>query len=559
MSQRTIAILAALLTLLLRSSRALAQPAGDVPKPAPAVNGDPAKAGAPAAGAAKADQGKGNDGSASSISPTDAPKPGYSDVGGWVVDEKDQKAWLVPFTNISLDAQGFAGPGVSRYMRNDGTGLQPGFVASTLRLGLRGKVVKNYSYFLLFDMGSSNAQGPLQTPVFRGGFIDAFIGYRVNDLLQFRLGHYTPPFGIEGTRGLPAYDFIRQSRTSALATGKDTGLTVFGYPGPFFYAISLLNGEGNTLPSVDGRFGTFGRLVYRVNPNGTNRAQLGVSGSLSGGEPSTTFRAAPLAGLSTERQYPYWSNTYLTNTGVQQIPSPPTEINVMPSGPARQFGLDAIVQLGDLDLQTEAFFMDLGRREASRNAFDADQVFRTGALSGFGYYATVNYWLTRGRMLRPVRWVSAFNEPVPPQEPFDFRPAIAVRARVEQQFLDYDSISRSPQGTLRGLLDTYTTRLRSDSLQVALAVWFNKYIRVQAQYGLFYFPADRIADRGRGSERRLNNQALAPGAVTRGEAQTRPPTNVPADIGFGEPKYYQPYDINARELHEFVLNTMLLF
>jgi hypothetical protein len=124
--------------------------------------------------------------------------------------------------------------------------------------------------------------------------------------------------------------------------------------------------------------------------------------------------------------------------------------------------------------------------------------------------------------------------------------------RWEQMFLGYDSVARSPDGTPRGFLDQYSKSLRVNSIETNLSMWFSTRIRLAAQWSMYYFPGRRVDDR------HLNNQALAPGSVVAGDRGTRGRSDIPTDVGYNDPTYYRPSDLDARFLHEVSARVQFL-
>jgi hypothetical protein len=487
-----------------------------------------------------------------------APDPGAAAGAGaaatGVADEADKKKWFVPWVEMYLDTRAFAGRGISEYRRVDGFGLYPGTVLALTRLGVRGSLLDKFGYSLLLEMGAANNRGPLQTSVFTGGFNDAWVEYRAFKPLNFRLGQFPPPFGLEQMRTGAYWDFSRQSRTNLLTNngGRDMGGSVYGFVGPLAYTVGLFNGESRSVAPVDDQFNTVARVAVRINEDSPYRLAIGTSASLGGNDPKTSISQPLLAGLSTTGGYTFWDNTYLLNTPG----AAPAEIRILRAGPERQIGGDFILQLGDLDLNGEGAYVQYGRREVGRNTLESVQTLRAGEFSGVSYYVGSNVWLTRGSLLRDARffWGRYEGSRIKYPERDSFKPAIAVRARWEQQILIYDSIARSPEGTIRGLMDYYTRNLVANSIHMAALAWFSTRVLVLAEYGLYWFPAHTITDPG-AAQRRLDNQALAPGAVVQGERGTTAPPNLPQNVGFGDVLFYRPYDLGARSLHEFTLRV----
>jgi hypothetical protein len=472
---------------------------------------------------------------------------------------------FIPFIYAAFDAVSYAGQGVSEYRRTNGTGLDAGFYLQRLRPGFRGTILDKISYYALLELGQANSSSPNQTFSFSGGVVDAWAAYVFRNELAIQFGQMALPFGLENQRIGPAFDMFEPSNTAFFSTNglRDVGLMVNGLPGPFVYHVGVFNGEGSRRAPVDSQLDVVGRAAVRLNRRGENRAQFGISGRRGGSDPRSTFSDSPLIGLTTAKGYQFWPGSYNVNappgpSAIGNAVNAPVAVAVLPAGPESAVGADAILQFGDFDLQAEGAYVNLGRREAIRTELDAENTLRSGTLSGFSYYVTAHYWITKPtpvmRALRyePISLMISRTRQTPP-EAFSFKPSVAVALRWEQMLLNYDSTARSDPGVPRGQLDQNSTDIKMNASHLGLSAWFTSRFRAQLEWAVYNFPSQEVAPG------RYDNQALAPGAVPRGDRGTRPKADLPPDVSFGDPTYFVPPAHNARFLHEIMARVQLNF
>jgi hypothetical protein len=485
------------------------------------------------------------------------PQPLVTDANPWLLTPAP--SWLVAGFYGAFDFHAAAGRGVNQYRSADG-GLNPGFSALPIAV-LRGRLGERVRYQGFFSFGFSNSSGPNQSYRFDGGILDTWVNFKVDRLLQLRLGQTNVPFGIEGFRPFVYNDFRDRSRLSQAAVNsqKDLGLLVFGFPGSFAYAAGIFNNEGRSREPVDAQLAAVGHLMYIYHPKERFRFNLGISGKQSATDPASTFSPVRLAGLQSPGGYAFWSNTYTVSSPT------PAQVYVLPAGRERVIGADFAIIEGPLSVDVEGMYLNYGRREATQTAVDTINTLRSGSLTGFDYYVTFNYWFTRGEAIQSTRDVPSLDrEGFESTGAADFRPSIALRVRWEQTFFNYDSLSHSSPDTPRGLIDFYTRRIQANSIQLLVPIWFTRRIAILPEYDFTFFPASEIIVPGPVDTqsivgRRLNNQALAPGAVIPGERGTLVPPGTPASADRGNPNYFNPPDIGARGLHEFLFRVALWF
>jgi hypothetical protein len=460
---------------------------------------------------------------------------------------------------IQIQIDGFAslGPSTQSYQRADGSGLDPGFAVQRLRPQFRGQILNHFSYLARLELGLTNSGGPNQTFQFRGGVLDAWAAYFTDERLIVQLGQMPLPFGIDSLPGAFSDYMMEPTRTMFLVTNgapQDIGIRASGIVGPLVYSVGWYNGEGFRRGPTDGNGAMYSRLALRTSPEASVRAQIGFSGKVAGYDADSAFADSPTAPFTTVRGYQFWTPSYLINNAVV-----PTAVTVLPSGQEIALAGDVTLQAGPLAFMAQGMYYSSGRREALRNLLDSDQTLRQGELSGITYFGSLLWWLTpptkqlARRYYQPLILLAPIARATPPEELDWSKPSVSLSARWEQFLLKYDSISRSPQTVERGLLDLYGTDLIANMLSFGASAWWTSRIRLMAEYGFHWFPADEVAPR------RFSNQALAPGQVVQGERGTRPRSDIPAQLSFGDPTWYRPYNSSARTLHEISLRVQLAF
>jgi hypothetical protein len=456
-----------------------------------------------------------------------------------------------------LDVYGFLGRGVSEYQRNDGTALSTTFEVHRIRPSFYGVFGKHFDYYTSLEFGLANSGGPNQSFAFRGGDVFAWVDWNVTDWLGVRFGQFPIPFSWENMRPLTTFDFMEPARNVSVACPiacTDTGVMLFGNPGPLAFGAGVFNGEGRNRTSVDSKGDLDARISYTLNETGYwYRGRIGASARHGIVDPRTQWGDASPSGFTTGRGYQFWSPVYLSNT----FPTP-TEIHIFPSGQQNAVEADLLLELGRLDFQLEGFWVDFGRREVARQTPDREETIRSGSLTGTGYYATANVWLLNPTpALRGQRFTETdlkLGSKRKRDEPL--KGSLQVLTRFEQMFYDYDGGSRTTVPIDRGLIDMNTTRIRADILQVSLAFWLTTHFKVATEWAMYVFPGDSIA----GDPRRVDNQALAPGAVIPGERGSRTRAEIPPDVTpFNNPSYFQPPALGARALHEISARVQLQF
>lgn len=116
-----------------------------------------------------------------------------------------------------------------------------GFVLRRARPIFEGTVFRDFNFALVPDFGPQNAT-----------LLDAYLNYRYQPGLQFRVGKFKPPIGLEEMQSAGHLLFNERSLASDLVPLRDVGVQLWGDlgGGKWHYALGLFNGAG------DGRIGS---------------------------------------------------------------------------------------------------------------------------------------------------------------------------------------------------------------------------------------------------------------------------------------------------------------
>jgi len=100
-------------------------------------------------------------------------------------------------------------------------------------LGVSGKLYNDWTFEATSDIAASTLEY-------------AYVNYKANDSLQFRIGAFKMPFSFEELTSSRFIDFQERSLVNAFVPAKDQGLMIHGEPvkNTFAYAVAAMNGSG---------------------------------------------------------------------------------------------------------------------------------------------------------------------------------------------------------------------------------------------------------------------------------------------------------------------------
>lgn len=191
----------------------------------------------------------------------------------------------------------------SRTFFGDSAGVtNNAFVLRRARLITEGQFAKNYSFQLVSELGGSSA-----------GILDANLNIALSKALQFRLGKFKSPLGLEQLQSDSWTFFNERSIANNLVPNRDVGIQAWGElaGGRVHYAAGLFNGVADAASSTNTDFDNEKDFVARVtftpfrNDGGSSVQGLtfGLAGSV-GREKGTTGRAS---GYRTDGQQTFFS------------------------------------------------------------------------------------------------------------------------------------------------------------------------------------------------------------------------------------------------------------
>lgn len=427
----------------------------------------------------------------------------YSD-GTFFLRSADDNLLLATGGRVHLDTYAFAGPGVSRYHRGNGSGLAANMFFRRFVLEMGGLVRQHWFFWVGGNFAPTQVDAN-QAPVSTAAVYDGFIGYQFHPQLQIYAGQYNAPFTMENVTSSRWLDFMERAlvvRTLGAPYNKDLGIMLWGSTtehgaAPFEYQVGVFGGDGMNRPNVDNRFDGMARMVVRPlagTKGATHRFHLGVSGRLGSRDADYVRYDAPA--LSTPGGYAFWSPSYTT--------ADKTEVHVLPSGAAGALAGEIYLPFERVDLRGEVVYVHENRREAT--AADRAATLRKGTLEGIGGYAQVSVWpLGRPRVNgQPAGRYFGLRSPRDrgAEHPY----GLQLLLRGEMMSLSYDGNARSAE-VADGAISARTTDIRVNALQAAANFWATKHIRLTAEYSLYMFPGSPLA-----SGDAATNQAAAPGA-----------------------------------------------
>lgn len=405
---------------------------------------------------------------------------------------------LSPAFLMQFDTYGYFGPGVAEYQRPDGSGLKTGLSARRLRLELVGRVLRHW-YFVI---GAESASGGAMVP------LNDYVGVEASPMLRVQVGQMRIPFTMENVTSIRWNDFMERSlmtRNLAAPFTRDLGAMVWGGTerSAIWYALGYFGGDGQNRPSPDNRGDVIGRLVLRplwAASGAIRELHVGISGRYGRRDHYYVNYDAPT--MSTPGGYVFWSPVYGTGAG---------RTHVVPSNEQSAVAAEVFVPGSVFDLRGEVLGVREGRREMLESSPDHNTE-RSGTLTAWSYYVQATWWPFGPP--RPNGPPGNYNALATP--PFPRARSLAIAARWEQIFANYDSTDRSTDdtgalvpGVRRGALDANTTAIRVNAFQLAASYWATRHVRITAEYSLYHFPGTPDVSRATPP---IDNQAVAPGA-----------------------------------------------
>jgi phosphate-selective porin len=329
----------------------------------------------------------------------------------------------------------------------------------------------------------STTESTVDAPSVAPAPTDAFVNYAPSPWANVQVGQFYLPFSLENRISDNTTTFLERAlavRTIGAPTQRDIGAMFWGESPDrlFYYTGGIFNGDGPNRPNADNRFDFAGRAILRPLANATTTftkwAEVGVS--VHAGSRDQTTVGYDMPSLTTSQGYAFWRPTYTDSYG--------RLIHILPSEDQKAFGADLYVPIGKLDVTGEFIYADYHTREAVDGLQLSPFTERLGALSGWGYYAQVDYWIVGDHEIlgnpsygRPIH-VDLAKPQRPPQH------GLQVAARIDQLGLTY-------KGSSRGGVDdakTPTGDVNVTSVTLGVSYWATRHLRVSVNYGYYAMP-----------------------------------------------------------------------
>jgi phosphate-selective porin len=420
----------------------------------------------------------------------------YSD-GVFYLRSANDNLVFVPGARAHIDLYTFGGPGVSDYHRANGTGLKTNLFFRRFVLEFGGLIRKKWFYWLGGNFAPTQVDSG-QNPISTANVYDGFVGYIPVPQLRIYFGMYNAPFTMENVTSSRWLDMMERAlivRTVATPYNKAEGLMAWGDTKnkSFEYQGGIFGGDGMNRPNIDNRFDGMGRFVVRPLAKRTDALQrFHVGGGARYGRRDRDFVRYDAPNLTTPGGYAFWSAAYGSGA---------TETHIMPDRKQWALAAEAYVPFTRWDVRGELVYVNEQRREAL--ASDRTMTLRAGALTGYGTYAQVSYWLLGTARINGnpggTYGVLKLPDGLGAQAPF----ALQLVLRGEWMRLNYDANSRSGDEGGWGSTNDITV----NAYQLGLNYWATKHVRLTAEYSLYHFPGTPITA-GAGAD----NLAAAPGA-----------------------------------------------
>ncbi len=329
----------------------------------------------------------------------------------------------------------------------------------------------------------TNLENAVDNPTVRPIPTDVFVNYGPSPYANLEVGQFYLPFTLENRISDNTTPFLERSiavRDLGAPLQRDIGAMAWGESPDrvFYYAVALLNGDGQNRPNVDSRYDVAGRVMVRPfavsTSSPTKWAQLGFSAREGSRDPSKVGYDLP--SMTTQDGFAFWKPTYKDSFA--------RTIHIMPSATQWALAGDVYLPIEGFDFTGEFIYAVDNTREAVDGYQLSPYTERLGQLKGFGWYAEAAYWLVGNHDLLGY---PTYGRPIhvdlkKPQNPHQI--GLQVLAKFEQMQLTYAGNSRG--GSLNA--NTPDGTILVDDVEFGLSYWATKHLRVGVNYGWYIFP-----------------------------------------------------------------------
>jgi phosphate-selective porin OprO/OprP len=226
----------------------------------------------------------------------------------------------------------------SRVFFNDGGIVNNSFILRRARPILEGTFAKNYSFQFVPEFGGSTVS-----------ILDANLGISINKALQFKLGKFKAPIGLELLQSDSTLYFAERSLVTNLVPNRDLGIQVSGdlFKGTINYTAGIFNGlpdgGSTTNADIDNDKDFIARVMATPFKNSLESPfqglAFGVSASL-GREKSTSGRTSAYRTDGQQTFFSYLANT--TSDGQSWRLSPQLDYRHGPLGVTAEYVLSVV-------------------------------------------------------------------------------------------------------------------------------------------------------------------------------------------------------------------------
>ena len=258
------------------------------------------------------------------------------------------------------------------------------------RLGVEGKVARDFDYRFIMELGGAGAEGPTRVT-------DAWIGYTGFAPFRIQLGAFAPPANMDDQTSVEDLVFLERatpadlSRALAGAAGR-IGLGVRGNGARWTSALTLTTRTFSNVEVFDSQLAAVGRFTVLAATSDSHNVHVGASGTwvFQPADQGSSATGARYAIRFRDRPEVRVDSTRFIDTGNIDADS----------------AYAAAVELGanwkNLYLQAENFWYGLDRREPTSLADPS-----------FGAWYIQGSWVLTGERRRYNRTTGSFQRPRP--------------------------------------------------------------------------------------------------------------------------------------------------
>ncbi len=141
-----------------------------------------------------------------------------------------------PDKEFSLKLRGYAQIDSRNFLDDDASTGKDDILARRVRPTLEGTAFGDYSYRIMADFAGSSTR-----------IFDAHVDYKYADPLQFRIGKFKPPVGLERLQSATDTFFIERGHPTNLAPSRDLGAQIYGnlLDDSLEYQLGIFNGNAD--------------------------------------------------------------------------------------------------------------------------------------------------------------------------------------------------------------------------------------------------------------------------------------------------------------------------